>query len=357
MKIASIVGARPQFIKAASLSRRLRKGHQELLIHTGQHYDRELSHIFFEQLKIPRPDYNLQVGSGGHGEQTGEMLLKVERVLLKEEPDLVIVYGDTNSTLAGALAAVKLHMKLAHVEAGLRSYNRRMPEEINRVLTDHISDLLFSPSLRAVENLQREGIKEGVYQVGDVMFDALRENIEVARRVSGVMEELGLSEGEFLLLTIHREENTNQFENLNSLVTAITSLEERVVFPAHPRVRRWLRHWGLWERCLASPNLMVIEPVGYLDMLCLEERAKAVLTDSGGVQKEAYYLRTPCLTLREETEWVELVEGGWNVLVGTKAERIKRALAHLSLPLQEGNLYGRGEASKRIVEIIVRIGN
>jgi len=357
MRIASIVGARPQFIKAAPLSKRLRREHREVLIHTGQHYDRELSHIFFEQLKIPRPDYNLKVGSGGQGEQTGRMLMRVEEVLIKEEPDLVIIYGDTNSTLAGALAAVKLHIKVAHVEAGLRSYNWRMPEEINRVLTDHISNLLFCPSQRAVDNLQREGIGEGVYQVGDVMFDALLENIEVARRESQVMEKLGLSGRGFLLLTIHRQENTDRFENLNSIVEAVTSIERVVIFPAHPRVRKWLRHWDLWEECLAAPNLMVIEPVGYLDMLILEEKAEAILTDSGGMQKEAYFLRTPCLTLRQETEWVELVEGGWNTLVGTQPERIREALNDLRFPPEGENAYGEGEASRKIAEIIGRMEN
>lgn len=357
MRIASIVGARPQFIKAAPLSKRLRREHREVLIHTGQHYDQELSSIFFDQLKIPRPDYNLKVGSGGQGEQTGKMLTKVEEALLKERPDLVIVYGDTNSTLAGALAAVKLHIKVAHVEAGLRSYNRRMPEEINRLLTDHISDLLFCPSPRAVENLQREGIKDGVYLVGDVMFDALLKNMEVARRESQVMEKLGISGGGFLLLTIHRQENTDQYENLYSIVEAITSLEKRVVFPAHPRVRKWLRHWDLWEKCLASSNLMVIEPLGYLDMLVLEEKAEAILTDSGGMQKEAYFLKTPCLILRQETEWVELVEGGWNTLVGTDPERIRDALNHLQLPMQGRNPYGEGKASLGIAEIIGRMEN
>lgn len=352
MRIASIVGARPQFIKAAPLSKTLQREHRVVLIHTGQHYDGELSRIFFEQLKIPQPDYNLGVGSGGHGEQTGRMLTEVESVLLKEEPDLVIVYGDTNSTLAGALAAVKLHIKVAHVEAGLRSYNRRMPEEINRLLADHISDLLFCPSQRAIQNLQREGIEEGVYLVGDVMLDALLENMEVARRQSLVMETLGLSEEGFLLLTIHREDNTDQLENLKSIVEAVISLEKMVVFPAHPRVRKWLRRWGLWERCLVAPKLKIIDPVGYLDMLVLEEKAQAILTDSGGMQKEAYFLRTPCLTLREETEWMETVECRWNTLVGTKPERIRKAVNELHVPPQGENPYGEGEASLRIAEII-----
>jgi UDP-N-acetylglucosamine 2-epimerase len=352
MRIASIVGARPQFIKAAPLSKTLRREHRVVLIHTGQHYDGELSRIFFEQLKIPQPDYNLGVGSGGHGEQTGRMLTEVERVLLKEEPDLVIVHGDTNSTLAGALAAVKLHIKVAHVEAGLRSYNRRMPEEINRLLTDHISDLLFCPSQRAVQNLQKEGIEEGVYRVGDVMLDVLLENMEVARRKSLVMETLGLSEGGFLLLTIHREDNTDRLENLKSIIEAVISLEKMVVFPAHPRVRKWLRRWGLWEKCLAAPKLKIIDPVGYLDMLILQEKAQAILTDSGGMQKEAYFLRTPCLTLREETEWVETVECRWNTLVGTQPERIREAVNELHVPPQGENPYGEGGASLRIAEII-----
>jgi len=356
MKIASVVGARPQFIKAAPLSKVLRRRQREVLIHTGQHYDRELSHIFFEQLKIPKPDYNLRVGSGGQGEQTGKMLVRVEEILLKERPDLVMVYGDTNSTLAGALAAVKLHIRVAHIEAGLRSYNRRMPEEINRLLTDHISDLLFCPSQQAVLNLEKEGIEKGVYLVGDVMFDALLENVGVARRESPIMERLGLSTGGFLLLTIHRQENTDHIENLQPIVEAITSLERKVIFPAHPRVRRWLHHWGLWGRCQAAPNLRITEPLGYLDMLRLEEEAAAILTDSGGMQKEAYFLKTPCLILRQETEWVELVEGGWNTLVGTRPERIREALNHLELPRQGDNPYGEGKASLRIAEIINRLG-
>ena len=283
MKIASIIG--PNFIKCALLSKELRKEFDEVIIHTGQHYDYEMNKIFFEELKIPEPDYHLGVGSGSHGEQTGEMLKRTENILIKETPDLVLVFGDTNTTLAGALAASKLYIKVGHVEAGLRSYDKSMPEEINRVITDHYSDLLFCPTETAVENLEKEGIKNGVYLTGDVMVDALKENIEIAERKSKILEELDLKPKVYYLATLHRAENTDDFEMLKNIVDAFCEIEN-LVFPCHPRTERYLKEFGLWDKI--TKKIEVIKPVGYLDMLMLEKNARKILTDSGGVQKEAY---------------------------------------------------------------------
>ncbi len=354
MKIATVVGARPQFIKMAPVSRELKKaGIEEVIIHTGQHYDYEMNRIFFEQLNIPEPDYYLGVGSGTHGYQTGEMLKRIEEVLMKEEPDLVLVYGDTNSTLAGALAAVKLHIKVAHVEAGLRSFDKRMPEEVNRVLTDHISDLLFAPTKTAVKNLHSEGIREGVYLTGDVMYDALLYNIEIARKSSNILDELSLKPKEYLLATVHRAENTDSRENLENIIEAFIDSNELIVFPAHPRTKKYLKAYGLMEKIEKVPNIILIPPVGYLDMLVLEENARKILTDSGGVQKEAYFLKVPCITLRERTEWVETVEDGWNVLVSTDKEKILKAIQEFE-PAGETYSYrfGDGKASEKIAKII-----
>lgn len=359
MKIATIVGARPQFIKMASVSRELeKKGLDEVIIHTGQHYDYEMNKIFFDQLGIREPDYNLGVGSGSHGYQTGEMLKRIEGVLMKEKPDLVLVYGDTNSTLAGALAAVKLHIKVAHVEAGLRSFDKRMPEEVNRVLTDHISDYLFAPTETAVKNLHNEGIKEGVYLTGDVMYDALLYNIKVAERESKILDELGLRPKKYILATVHRAENTDNKKNLENIVNAFIESGELIVFPAHPRTRRYLKLYNLIEKIKNSNNLLLVDPVGYFDMLVLEENAKKILTDSGGVQKEAYFLKVPCITLRERTEWVETVKDGWNILVGADKEKILWAIAEFE-PSGETYTYkfGDGKASKRIAEILWQNGS
>jgi UDP-N-acetylglucosamine 2-epimerase (non-hydrolysing) len=285
MKIASIVGARPNFIKCAPLSRELRKAFDEVIIHTGQHYDYEMNKVFFDELKIPEPDYHLGVGSGTHGEQTGEMLKRTEEVLLKEAPDLVLVFGDTNTTLAGALAASKLHIKIGHIEAGLRSFDRRMPEETNRVLTDHCSDLLFCPTETAVKILGTEGIKNGVHLTGDVLVDALQENIKLAEQKSNVLDRLSLKQGKYYLATIHRPENTDDFEKLKSIVDAFCVIGD-MVFPCHPRTEKNLKQFGLWDKL--TKKIKVIKPVGYLDMLILEKNAKKILTDSGGIQKEAY---------------------------------------------------------------------
>jgi UDP-N-acetylglucosamine 2-epimerase len=353
MKIISVVGARPQFIKLAALSRKLREKHREIILHTGQHYDDELSKVFFRQLKIPLPDFNLGVGSGNHGQQTGRMLEGIENILLKQNPDLVIVYGDTNSTLAGALAAAKQNVPLAHVEAGLRSYRKTMPEEINRLVSDHLSDLLFCPTRTAVENLRKEGITKGVYLTGDVMYDSVLENLKVARKISSVMKDLFLRPSEFYLATIHRAENTDDRKNLKKIVDILLSLEGKLIFPAHPRVRRFLRKYKLLKRLKSKKDVGLIDAVSYWDMLILEENARFILTDSGGVQKEAFFLKTPCITLREETEWIETVKEGMNKVTGLNLRGIKRILKRRFSP---GNIktsvFGDGTASQKIAEII-----
>lgn len=352
MKIVSVVGARPQFIKCAPVSRTIRKHHEEILIHTGQHYDPEMSDVFFEELDIPKPDYNLGIGSGTQGEQTGKMLIEIEKVLLKEKPDIVLVYGDTNSTLAGALAASKLHIKVAHVEAGLRSFDRAMPEEINRVITDHISNILFCPTDTAVMNLKNEGITEGVYNVGDVMVDALQYNKKIAESKSTILQDLNLNPKDFLLATVHRASNTDNKENLTSIVEAFSDAEATIVFPIHPRTRKCLKEYDLWEKILK--NTKVIHPVGYLDMLKLESNARKILTDSGGVQKEAYMLGVPCITLRDNTEWVETVEEGWNILAGVNYEKIKKLIKEFEIPKKSRKIFGNGKAAIKISELLER---
>lgn len=407
-KLTHIVGARPQFIKMAVVSRAIAKHNKhikELIIHTGQHYDYELSKIFFDELEIPKPNYNLGIGSAGHGEQTGEMLKRTEPVLLKERPDIVLVYGDTNSTLAGALAAAKLHPKgkskisygagipVAHVEAGLRSFNRKMPEEINRVLTDHLSTILFCPTELAVRNLQREGFTNIAYggklvppteislkadnplvaNVGDVMFDSVLYNLKLAEESSAILNHLHLLSPKpnelhepnkpknYVLATIHRAENTDDPERLRSIFQALNEIARDgipVIIPLHPRTRKQLN-------ALSNPmnptnstnsmNLIIIDPVSYLDMLLLERHAQVILTDSGGVQKEAFILKTPCVTLREETEWTETVEASWNILTGADKGGILKAVERFNsqkTPDPQGCPYGDGQAGTRIVEVI-----
>lgn len=351
MKLVSILGARPQFIKSAPVSRELKNAHHyELVVHTGQHYDVEMSAVFFGELGLSKPDYNLGVGSGLQGEQTGKMLIAIEEVLLKEEPDVVLVYGDTNSTIAGALAAAKLHIRLAHVEAGLRSFDREMPEEINRVLTDHISDILFCPTRTAVKNLKSEGIVEGVYNVGDVMFDALLYNREIAERKSTILEKLGLKSKEYLVATVHRASNTDNRVNLQNIVDALCEIDETIVFPIHPRTAKYLREYGLYDKLQRKVKLT--KPLGYFDFLKLMSNAKKILTDSGGVQKEAYMLGVPCITLRENTEWIETVKGGWNVLVGSDKELIINMTQGFEPKIKRKNIFGDGNASRKIVEIL-----
>lgn len=350
MKIVSVVGARPQFIKCAPISRVLRRCYEEILVHTGQHYDPEMSDIFFEELNIPKPDYNLGIGSGVQGEQTGKMLMEIEKVLLKENPELVLIYGDTNSTLAGALAASKLWIKVAHVEAGLRSFDRTMPEEINRIVADHVSNILFCPTETAVINLKNEGITEGVHNVGDVMLDALEYNRKIAENKSTILQDLSLSPKEFLLATVHRVSNTDNRQNLSSIIKAFSDSGETIVFPAHPRTRKYFKEYNLWGKI--HENIKVIPPVGYLDMLVLESNARRILTDSGGIQKEAYMLGIPCITLRDNTEWVETVDEGWNVLVGADYEKIKQSIKEFKVPHESRRIFGDGKASKKINELL-----
>jgi UDP-N-acetylglucosamine 2-epimerase len=350
MKIATVVGARPQFIKCAPVSRELRKLATDVLVHTGQHYHDNMSEVFFRDLDLPRPDYNLGVGSGPHGAQTGAMLERIEEALLKERPDYVLVYGDTNSTLAGALAAAKLHIPVAHIEAGLRSFNRSMPEEINRVMSDHLSTLLFCPTGTAIKNLAQEGITRGAHLVGDVMYDAVLQFVEIANQRSTILSDLDLKPKEYLLATVHRPYNTDFNENLENILAALREIGERVIFPVHPRTRQRLTQLGLDKAQSANENLQFVWPTGYLDMLMLEQNARLILTDSGGVQKEAYFFAVPCVTLRPETEWVETVDTGWNVIVGANRSQIRNAVSEKQWP--EGSpppLFGNGRAAHRIV--------
>lgn len=355
MRIVTIVGARPQFIKAWPVSVAFREaGYEELLVHTGQHYDYAMSKVFFEHLELPAPHANLEVGSGPHGRQTGQMLEKIEKILTAEEPDWVLVYGDTNSTLAGALAAIKLHLPLAHVEAGLRSFNRTMPEEHNRVLTDHCADALFCPTWNAVENLAREGVSNSVHCVGDVMFDALLKAKEIASRNSQILERLGLGDKDFFLATVHRAENTDDPQKLSSVMTAMEKLarEQPVIFPVHPRTKNALEKIGFESASReTSTGLRLIPPVSYLDMIRLQQTARVILTDSGGVQKEACWLETPCVTLREETEWPETVTAGWNQLAGAETERIMAAVAGArpGTPIQDP---GDGQSAAAIARLL-----
>jgi UDP-N-acetylglucosamine 2-epimerase len=349
MKFLTIIGARPQFIKAAPLSRELRQRHREVLVHTGQHYDYGMSEQFFREMGIPRPDYNLEAGSGSHGAQTAAMLSRLEPVVIRERPDAVIVFGDTNSTLAGALTAAKLNVPLAHIEAGMRSFNRRMPEEVNRVVADHLSNLHFCSTRTAVENLRREGISRDLFLVGDIMHDALKSLLPPLPRIRRMLGELSLADREYLFVTIHRAENTDRIGNLSGIVRALLLSERQVIFPVHPRTEARLRKTPLWIRLRKSPAVRVVPPLGYAESLALQSRALAVLTDSGGIQKEAYLLKTPCLTARGETEWVETIQAGWNRLVGSDSRAILKGLAELRRPTGHPALYGRGDSARRIV--------
>jgi UDP-GlcNAc3NAcA epimerase len=341
MRVLSIVGARPQFIKAAAVSRALAAASdvEEIMVHTGQHFDPEMSLIFFEELAIPHPRHNLHIQGGNHGAMTGRMLMAIEEVIVAEKPDWVLVYGDTNSTIAGAIAAAKLHVPVAHVEAGLRSYNRRMPEEINRVVTDHVSELLFCPTGAAIANLEKEGVTRGVHHTGDVMFDATLHAAQQAKSRSTIRERLGLAEGDYTVATVHRAENTDDLEQLRKVLTwlARQARERQVVFPLHPRTRQAVERMGL-----SLDGLVILPPIGYLEMAALIAGSAAVFTDSGGLQKEAYFHGKPCVTLRNETEWVETVECGWNRLWTTPNYAPRRTILE----------YGKGQASTDIVRIL-----
>lgn len=351
MKILTIVGARPQFVKAAALSRVLRQkaGITEVLVHTGQHYDENMSEVFFTEMEIPRPDYHLEVRSSLHGAMTGRMMEKIEEVILKEKPDTVLVYGDTNSTLAGALAAKKLHVRLAHVEAGLRSFNMKMPEEVNRILTDRISDLLFCPTDTAIQNLKKEGFDNfdcRTIKTGDVMQDAALYYARKAEEKSQVMHEKKLAGEDFILATIHRAENTDDPDNLKAIIGALNELSStlRVIVPLHPRTRAAIQKQAL------QTDFEIIVPVGYFDMLMLLKNCALVITDSGGLQKEAFFFKKYCITIREQTEWVELVENGYNFIAGTDGPAVvSRAHQLMGLPFPTvKNLYGEGSAAENI---------
>ncbi|HEX5468548.1 MAG TPA: UDP-N-acetylglucosamine 2-epimerase (non-hydrolyzing) [Gaiellaceae bacterium] len=350
MRILSVVGNRPQFIKSAPLSLALRNRAEEIVLHTGQHYDHELSQVFFDELGLAPPKHRLEAGSGSHGQQTARMLPGIEDAVVEEQPDLVLVYGDTNSTLAGALAAAKLRVPLAHVEAGLRSFDRTMPEEVNRALVDRISDLLFAPSGIAVANLEAEGITSGVHEVGDVMLDANLRLAPVARRRSRALEIVGVEPGGYVLVTVHREANTRAAA-LGRIVEALNALEEPVVFPLHPRTAAAIDEHGLSLGGHVHPR----PPAGYLDFAALASQARVVLTDSGGVQKEAYWYAVPCVTLRENTEWVETVEAGWNRLAGTDPSAIAAAVGEAAPADEHPPLYGDGHAADLIADVICTI--
>ena len=358
MKIVSVVGARPQFIKAAAVSHIIRKSMDEILVHTGQHYDANMSDVFFDELGIPRPDYNLGVGSGSHGKQTAEMLMGIESILLKEQPDYLLTYGDTNSTLASALAASKLLIPIIHVEAGLRSYNKEMPEEQNRIITDHMSELLFCPTDTAVECLKREGICEHVYQVGDVMCDVVLHYVNEMETLAGNHFECldiwfgdaeALSNG-WYLATIHRAENTNSLDKIQAILDSFEELDLPVLFPVHPRTKQMVGE--LCEK-YSYKNLVLTQPISYKEMLFFSSKAKKIVTDSGGLQKEAYILRTPCVTVRDQTEWTETLQGGHNILAKPNKEDILRKIKETKQDWDNHpEYYGTGNAAEKICSII-----
>ena len=363
MKIITIIGARPQFIKAAAVSRVIRSCVQEKFIHTGQHYDVNMSDIFFEEMDIPHPDYNLGVGSGSHAKQTAEMLVGIEKILLEERPDYVMIYGDTNSTLAGALASVKIHIPLIHVEAGLRSFNMNMPEEINRILSDRISNILFWQTDTAVKNLLSEGITDNVYNIGDVMCDAVHYYLKLADDVSQnehfsrLIPMFGTSINnikDWYLATIHRAENTDTPEKVKTVLDAFEQLDSKVIFPVHPRTKSLVKN--VLEHNNYS-NIIFCEPVGYIDMLFLANHAKKIVTDSGGLQKEAYIMNTPCVTVREQTEWVETLKGNHNILAKLNTADIVSKVINTQIDsAKKKNYYGDGYASEKLLNILKEIG-
>ncbi|WP_188455301.1 non-hydrolyzing UDP-N-acetylglucosamine 2-epimerase [Virgibacillus oceani] len=354
MKILTVLGARPQFIKASMISKILKrtKHVSEVIVHTGQHYDDNMSTVFFEQLKLPKPDFYLGIGSGSHGEQTGKMLAALEKVMISVKPDIVLVYGDTNSTLAGSLSAAKLHIPIAHVESGLRSFNKDMPEEINRIMTDHLSNWLFCPSQAAVENLKTEGIAENVYLTGDIMYDSVLYFRSQAAQQSTILQKLSLSKKSYTLATIHRAENTDEPERLQSILTALRKVKSDILLPLHPRTKSKIDQFKLTD-LLSSSNIKLVEPLNYLDMLAVTSQAKLILTDSGGLQKEAYMFHIPCITLRDETEWIETVKTGWNKVIGSNTQEILDAIKNVTKPKESPLIFGDGNAGEKIVDTLV----
>jgi UDP-N-acetylglucosamine 2-epimerase len=353
-KFLSVVGARPNFIKLPPIhSALMRHNVDHIIVHTGQHYDYEMSKVFFENFKLPDPHYNLNIGSGSHAYQLGEMIQSIEEVLLKENPEVVLVYGDTNSTLAGALTAAKLNFPVAHIEAGLRSFDRSMPEEINRVLTDHISDTLFCPTKTASKNLRREHVWGKAYSTGDVMVETLNEFTSLSGKKSNVLNRLNLEPKGYILVTIHRAENTESVAKLSKIVAALLRINGKLVFPVHPRTIKFLKEYNLFQELCSSPNITMSEPLSYIDFTQLELHSSKIITDSGGVQKEAYLLGVPCITIRENTEWLETIETGWNTLVGTDLKKICDAVKNFEPILTRKPIFGKGDASFKIAEILV----
>lgn len=352
MRIVTVVGARPQFVKAAALSPDIRRKHREYLVHTGQHYDFEMSAVFFQELAIPEPDRDLEVGSGTHAHQTAEILTRLEPILFEQRPDLTLVYGDTNSTLAAALCSVKLHIPVAHVEAGLRSHRWTAPEEINRVMTDHVSSLLFCPVRTAVKSLADEGVRKGVHFTGDVMLDLTRRFEPLARARDEPQRMLGVEPGGYYLATIHRPFNTDSPARLSSIISALAHADRPVIFPAHPRTKSRIAELRLWPEGAPPARIQVVKPQGYLDMMSLALKARKIITDSGGLQKEAYFLGVPCVTCNTVTEWTETLEGGWNVLAGADEEEILAALATPVATSPRSDHYGDGRAAEHIAGIL-----
>lgn len=348
MKIISIVGARPQFIKLAPFSRYARKYFEEIILHTGQHYDDNMSVNFFEQLDIPKPNYNLNIYAEGHGLQTAKMLIGIEEVLQKEKPALVVVFGDTNSTLAGALASAKLNIPVAHVEAGLRSFNRSMPEEINRIIADHCSDFLFAPTKTAMINLHKEGLGVKSHLTGDIMLDSLTLYKEKADKESSVLDILEVKSKNYLLLTLHRPYNVDDNLNLAGVFDALSNIDSCIIFPVHPRTRKKMLQFGIRP----GKNIKIIEPVGYLDFIKLQINAHKIITDSGGIQKEAYLLQIPCITIRPETEWVETVQAGWNTLVGFNGDKLKEAVENFEPSIDRPHIFGEYSCAEKMVRVL-----
>lgn len=350
MRIISIVGARPQFIKLAPLTKKLRRYHNEKIIHTGQHFDQNMSDFFFKDLSLPTPDFHIGISTGSHAQQTANILFETEKYLIKEKPDVIIVFGDTNTTLAGSLAASKLHIPIIHIEAGLRSFNKKMPEEINRVVTDHISDYLFAPTKTAVKNLKEEGLYKKTFLTGDVMVESIKMIFKKAARNIRIIDTLDLRAKDFSLLTLHRPYNVDDPLRLSFLLKNLNQLDQPTIFPIHPRTRKSLNAIEGDYKSLYR-NISFIEPLGYLDFITLQSKANRIITDSGGMQKEAYILKKPCITLRTETEWVETVESGWNLLLSAEEDSFIERITNFSPPKDYQNLFGENVAEK-MVELI-----
>jgi UDP-N-acetylglucosamine 2-epimerase len=355
MKIVSIVGARPQFIKLMPLSKEIRKKHTEIIIHTGQHYDLKMSELFFKELHIPNPDYNLEVGSGSNGIQLAEMLKRTEKILLQEKPDLVLVYGDTNSTLAGALSAVQNHIPVAHVEAGPRNKRIDIPEMLNRLIVDNICPLLFCATQKNYENLVKEGLNNNAFFVGDLMYDVFLQNLKLMEKRQEILSDYNLKKNEYHVATCHRAENTDNKQRLQTIIEGMDESDEKIVFSVHPRTKKMIKKFNLESILQKSENIIDIEPLGYLDFLQLEYNAKKIITDSGGVQREAYFLQKPCINIYDHTYWPEIEEDGWQIVTGINKEKIIHDIKTFQPRDKQSQLFGDGKAAEKIVNIIEKI--